>query len=357
MEIAEVGLGFVTAYNPVNATIDIRTIDGTPYPSLAFDSNLALYSTPVLPIMRTEQSTGSIRIIKLGSCVLFAKFSDSNIRIIRIFNDDQDIVKNIAGRTNQIAHNVVRDTLLSMLQDGEVLVSAPGRIIETSPQVFERQAGSWLLLKNSGDAILSNADSSCEVWVSYTGQFEVNATKYRLRGVDTRVQEEDSGALVLASGENRGSPVSLTLSKNATAQLTSGASYMTMTPTGYDISSGVVNISGGNELNLNSANLSLSASVLAIDSGSADIAIEGDLSVAADMINIDSNKDVTITVGDNVISVSKENGISIAAASGQQVVITNGEDTYPVVYSTNKVTDTVQDVSELRVSRNIWVGV
>ena len=335
METAEVGLGYITAYNPVNATVDFRTIDGTPYPNQPFDSNLAQYSTPVLPILRTEQSTGAIKIVKLGSCVLFAKFSDSNLRIIRVFNDDQDIVKNIAGQTNQTSRAVVRDTLLAMLQDGEALMSAPGRIIETSPQVFERQAGSWLLLKNSGDAILSNADSSCEMWVSYTGQFEVNSTKYRMQGVDTRVQEDEAGSLVIASGENRGSPVVFTLTKDATAQLTSGASSMVMTTGEYSISSGTVNISGGNEVSISSANLNLSAAVLNVGAENANVNVSETLAVVA--------KDVTASASNNLSvaaakSVDVTAGATLSAASAQAITLTAPKNVVAIDATGTKIT-------------------
>jgi len=335
METAEVGLGFVTAYNPNNATIDIRTIDGTPYPGLPFDANLAFYSTPVLPILRTEPSTGAIKTVKLGSCVLFAKFSDSNLRIIRIFNDDQDIVKNIAGQTNQTARAIVRDTLLAMLQDGEALVSAPGRIIETSPQVFERQAGSWLLLKNSGDAILSNADSSCEVWVSYTGQYEVSSTRYRLRGVDTRVQEDDAGSLIIASGENRGSPVVFTLSRDATAQLTSGASSMVMTSGEYSISSGTVNISGGNEVSLSAANLNLSSAVLNVGTENANVNVSETLTVAAKDVAASASNDLSAAATKNLNVTA---GATLSAAASQAIMINAPKNAVTIDATGTKIT-------------------
>ena len=354
METGEVGLAYVIGYNPDNATIDIRTIDGTVYSALPFDANLAFYSTPVLPILRTEPSTGAVRTIKLGSCALFTKFSDNNIRIVRIFNDDQDLIKNFPGRANQPIHAYVRDTLVASLQDGEALMSAPGRIIETTVGVYERQVGSWLLCKNSGDAILSNADSSCEVFVSYSGQFEVNSTKYRMIGVDTKIQEDDAGTLWLTSGASRGSPVSLSLSKDAVAQLASGTSLMTMTPSDYTISSGVVNITGGNEVNVDTATLNMSASTLNVAAENLDVAVSAGLTAAAydlavrayntaavsadksitvsapknnilidatgTKITIDPEAKLTIVIGETSIEVSKD-GITLLPPSGKIVSV------------------------------------
>jgi hypothetical protein len=297
----EIGLGYILAYDPGNGTIDIRTMDGTTYNSLAFDSSLAFYCTPVLPILRAD-AAGAMRAVKIGSFVMFAKFNDSNIRIIRIFNDDQDILQNYSGHASRPVHGYIQDTLIAMLQDGEALIQAPGRIVETTPDIFERKMGSWMLFKNSGDAILSNADSSCEMWVSNTGQWEVTAAKYRLHGADTEIQEDDSGDLHFLAGAQRGQPVELVMSStDGSAALTTGDSSMVITPDDYSLSAGVMNLFAGNELNLSAAAFTLAVSSLDASANTVDVVGTEYIAASAPQINITAGVTATVEAGQAVI--------------------------------------------------------
>jgi hypothetical protein len=343
----ELGLGYVMGYHPENATVDIRTIDGTPYSALPFDANLAFYSTPVLPILRTDTLTGAVNTVKMGSFVMFAKFSDSNIKIIRIYNDDQDLIKNFPGHANRLVHGYVQDTLLAMMQDGEALISAPGRIIETAPDVFERKVGSWMLFKNSGDAILSNADSSCEVWVSYDGKFEANTTKYKFVGTDTQVQETADGDLQLSAGAALGDHVTLTLSKDAVAELSSGTAYMTLSSAAYTVSADTVTLDGGSAVNLNSSLIALAGKDITVAGTdvllSADAGITGTAtnialsainsvalsagaaaSVGAPAISVAAGTSISITAPKNAITVD-ETGTKITLDESAKITITVGK--------------------------------
>jgi len=366
----ELILGYVIGYHPENGTIDIRSTSGTPFNAMPFDASLAFYNTPVLPILR--EGTDATRIVKAGSFAILARFSDHQTRIIRIFNDDQDIIKNYSGHANRPLHGQMQDTLLAMLQDGEALMQAPGRFVETKPGIFERQPGSWMLLKNSGDAILSNADSSCEVWISYSGQFEVTGTKYRLIGADTKIQEDDAGTLTMVSGAARGTPVTLTLTKDAVATLTAGEASMVLSPTTYSVDASVVNISGGNEVNLDATTIYLTAIDTAIGTEyldmevtneailhAADIAVSADASLSLSAgttmaasssqsvmitapqnaividktgtkITIDGDAKLTISVAGSSLEISKD-GITIVPPAGQPVAIGSGSTTKQIL--------------------------
>ena len=315
----EVCLGYIMGYHPENATVDIRTIDGTPYNALPFDANLAFYSTPVLPIFRTDPITNAVTTVKMGSFVLLAKFSDSNIRIIRIFNDDQDLVQNYPGRNTRSVHGFVQDTLIAMMQDGEALISAPGRIIETTPNRFERQAGAWMLFKNSGDAILSNADSSCELWVSHDGKFEANTTKFRLKGLNTLIQEDDAGVLTLSSGTSAAIPVTLVMDAEVGAQLTNGDSTMLLSTTDYSVSAGVVNIGGGNAITLTTPQCTIAAGItdvvgdeISLDATSGITAAANTLDlVAYDTAGISAGTTGTIAANDLVVNAGNTVSITV----------------------------------------------
>jgi hypothetical protein len=308
----EMLIGYVVGYHPENATIDIRSADGTKYDALAFDSSLAFYCTPVLPIMRTEAATGAVRAVKIGSFVMFMKFDDSSIRIVRIFNDDQDILKNFPGHATRPIHGFVQDTLLAMLQDGEALIQAPGRIIETSSDIFERKMGSWMLFKNSGDAILSNADSSCEMFVSNTGQWEITATKIRLRGSDTEIVEDDQGDLYITSGAQRGQPVKLIMSSNyGTATLSSGTTTMTVSEEYYSLSSGFMNLSAGNEMNLSTTAFNLAASTIVASANSVAVSGADSVTASAPAVNVAAGATATISAGQAVVINAPKNNIVV----------------------------------------------
>lgn len=316
----ELGLGYITGYNPENATVDIRTANGTQYPAVPFDSSLAVYATPVLPILQTQNDVTTA--VKIGSFVLYARFSDKDLRIIRIFNDDQDIIENFPGHTTRMVHGTIRDTLLAMMQDGELLMMAPGRIIETTSDVFERQMGSWMLLKNSGDAILSNADSSCEVFVSHSGPFEVTATKHRIIGSDTRVEEDDAGTLIAESGASRGTPVSLSLMKDGMAQLISGASSLSMTPTGMNMAAGDISISGGNTVTVDTATLEIVAKVVEIDAEGITLAAHNTALITADNVGLYASTNVGITA-DGAVNILAGTTAGITAISAIDVAAKN----------------------------------
>jgi hypothetical protein len=308
----EIGLGYVSSYNPENATVDIRTTDGTSYNALAFDSSLAFYCTPVLPIMRTEKSTGAVRTVKIGSFVMFVKFNDSNIRILRIFNDDQDILRNYSGHASRPIHGYVQDTLLAMLQDGEALIQAPGRIIETSPDIFERKMGSWMLFKNSGDAILSNADSSVEMFISNDGQWEVTATKIRVRGADTEIVEDAQGDLYITSGVQRGKPVKLIMSSNyGTASLSSGTTVMTVSEEYYSLTAGFMNFSAGNEMNLSTTAFNLSANAINATANTVGVVGVETITASAPAINVAAGATAAISAGQAVVITAPKNNIVV----------------------------------------------
>ena len=317
----ELILGYVTGYHPENGTIDIRSTSGTPFNAMPFDSSLAFYNTPVLPILREDGD--ATRIVKAGSFAILARFSDHQTRIVRIFNDDQDIIKNYSGHANRPLHGLMQDTLLAMLQDGEALMQAPGRIVETKPGIFERQPGAWMLLKNSGDAILSNADSSCEVWISYSGLFEVTGTKYRLIGSDTRIQEDDAGTLTMVSGASRGTPVSLTLTKDAVATLATGESTMVLSPTTYSVDAAVVNISGGNEVNLDATTLYLTSIDTVVGTEYLSVAVTNDATLQAADVAVSAAASLTVSAG-TTMTASVSQAISITAPQNAVTIDKNG---------------------------------
>lgn len=183
--------GYVIGYDPKTATIDIRTADGTTYNNVHYLPSLGVYPTP---IVSTLNSDGSIK--KFGSNVIFYE-EDDLIYAIAIYNDDLDLSRYLNVTSKRIGSAIVQEPLYQLLQEGECLLAAPGRHINknSNPQ---RQPGSWILLKNTGDALFSNADMSAQIILDTDGKFYVNAIEYVLQGLNTSVYEKD-GNLTLVN--------------------------------------------------------------------------------------------------------------------------------------------------------------
>lgn len=345
--MSEICVGIVTAYDPRRATISIRTQNGATFDDIPFDSSLGLYSTPVVSKLVTRPG-GAIEVAKSGSFVLYSPITESNIRVLRLLNDDQALVASFERSSSRLSKGVVQDTLLYMVQEGETLITAPGKIYELSPNQYARTHGAWSLFKNSGDLILSNADTSAQVFLDRLGVLDIRSTSFTLAGQQARIYEDSAGALRMEAGPQRDVSSSLSLSTAGSATLSGGTASVTVDSTGVAVASKDFRVNIGGTLDLSAPQTTISTNTLTAAATSADIS-------APTSLVLRSNATVTILVGDNKITVSKS-GILLQAAAGEQVTISNGAATYPVVYCKNLESTQITDVKELGISSSLSVG-
>ncbi len=255
------GIGYVLNYHPDNATVDIRTVDGSTFPGVPLDANIAFYATPVAAVIGPDPVTGITRVLKSGSTIQFFRQADNTLRILRLFNDDTSILKNNDGITTHPADGRIQDSLLALMQSGEALMSAPGLIeIAADGKTYERIPGSWALAKNNGDFIVSNADSSAELFLSYTGDIEFTGVTYSLRGIGTSVVETAAGDLKLtASGK---APVALSLGADGTSSWTAPGVSVSLSSGTLDVTAGDIALNASTTATISAGQATISAATL-----------------------------------------------------------------------------------------------
>lgn len=350
--MSEICLGIITAYDPVAATVDIRTHKGATFPAIPFDSSMGLYSTPVVAKV-AELPDGTIGVKKAGTFVLYSALTDGNVRLLRMLNDDQSLVAAFSGRTMREAKGIVQDTLVYMLQEGETLLTAPGKIYEHTPGQFVREHGAWALLKNSGDMLLSNADTSAQMFLDRDGKLDLRGTNFSIAGPSAHIYEDTDGSLILGAGPQREFQASITAGAAGLLTLQGGTSSVTVESDLVEINTTDVNVTVGGTITLHAPEIDLSASNVAVESNTiavsaseslavsakdatvtadSTLAIDApvtsikaatsvDVNVGTSSISIDGTKmaltadsEVTITIGDSVITVSSA-GIDISASA------------------------------------------
>ena len=341
--MADIGTGYITAYNPDKATVDVRTDAGVPFNDQPFDSSLGIYVTPVLPII--TGTTGSNELTThIGSRVIYAAIDDANIRIIRIYNDDPLLVSNMTGVTKY--RGDVQDSLIRMLQQGETLVSSPGKLELGSDGKYSRTRGGWMLFRNGGDVFLSNANTSAQAWFKDSGVVDIKSVEFSLMGTLTSLVETSDGTFMLTSGRKAQS--GLTVDPEGILTLYSGSSSLEIDDATTTLGTQELLLSVGNEAAIDAATLGLNATTLN--------ATATTLTLNGDTLDLNGINMLTIKCGDNSITVSKLSGIDIQAGAGQYVKISNGTATFPLVYSTNTFSRDVLKLEDLKTSKYVSVG-
>lgn len=203
-------LGQIIAFNSQRLTADILLANGLIYKDIPFATNLSVVTAPILPETENlkdplNDAKGNLayltKIVKNGSFVLIGKFSDYKIMILQVLRDDLTILGYESAKANKLGHN---DSILSLISEGDLLLRAIGTYYPNegeNPSSYEgytRQSGSWILLKNSGDLLISNKDSSGAILLTNLGGVSLTGTKYTILGNKSSIKELESGSLEIS---------------------------------------------------------------------------------------------------------------------------------------------------------------
>ena len=221
-------LGYILNYNPKTLTVDIKDFDGTVYTDVILSSGLAVFSTPVLPIVSGNS------LIKSGSLVLFTKVLDTTIIVIKLFNDDLDISVNGPKPNMRPFNGKLNDLALELLKDGELLLQAPG-VIDT--QLLQRVPGALIALKNDGQMLLSNSNGSASMYFDNNSKINIACVAADINGRNTRMYEDDDGILHLEAHVGNIPVSKINLNSDGTLSIESD-SDMTIDGSSVNINSG-----------------------------------------------------------------------------------------------------------------------
>jgi hypothetical protein len=307
--------GYITGYDAAKATIDIRSLAGnSTFSGVPFDSSLAFYGTPVLPILKTEN--GELKLKRAGSYVMYTRIDDNNLRIIKLYNDDQAIIANSSGSSLRSDRGTIQDSLLYSLQDGEALVTAPGRLIEVGQNRYERIRGAWLLLKNSGDAYLSNALTTASINVDSYGNLDLRSISYALSGTFSKIFESPTGTLTLGSGPQKSFAAWLDVTPDGVATLNGGNSSIAVYENNIILNTQSLDLTVGGDITLAAPELDLSATTLNVASDTAAVAVR-QLSVTGTDISATGAATLALAAGTTASLSRGESALRLTEEGGE----------------------------------------
>ena len=310
-------LGFITGYNPDRASVDIRSMDGNTYSGVPFDSSLAFYGTPVLPILRVENQKVILK--RAGSYVMYTRLNDNNLRIIKLFNDDQGIISNESGSSLRSDRGTVQDSLLYSLQDGEALVSSPGRLQEIAQNQYERVRGAWLLLKNSGDAYLSNALTTASISLDAYGNLDMKSLAYAISGTFSKIFESTTGTLTLGSGPQKSFNSWLEMTPDGVSTLVGGNSSISVYENTIILNTQSLDFTVGGDITLAAPDVVVSTTTLAVSADSASVSSR-ELSVSGTTLSAAATGTLSLTAGDTVNVARGDSSLKLSESGGELTV-------------------------------------